>query len=128
VMAGLSSLGDNVAVMAFAPSSPLHAYAATSGGRMFSCADTRTPTSWTLCTALPTGVVVALAVAVEDDSVVFASTSTQIYRSVDSGATWTGVNGSGATAVPPGSRLHSLVAGPGALYAGAAAGVFTSTD
>jgi photosystem II stability/assembly factor-like uncharacterized protein len=127
-MLGLSSPGDNVVAMAVAPLKPRHAYAATAGGRIFSCADTAAPTAWTACTRLPTGGVVALAVAGEDESVVFAATSTQIYRSVDGGGTWSTANGSGATAIPPGSQLRSLVAGPGALYAGAAAGVFTSAD
>jgi hypothetical protein len=79
-------------------------------------------------TSLPASGVVALAVAAEDESVVFAATSNQIYRSIDGGGSWTPANGSGATTLPPGSQLRSLVAGPGALYAAAATGVFTSAD
>jgi len=127
-MTGLAPSGDVVAAIAFAPSSPRRAYAASSGGRIFQCADTGTPTAWVGRTSLPGGGVVALAVAVEDASVVFAATPSQVYRSVDAGGTWTAVNGSGTTALPPGSSLRSLVTGPGALYVLAAAGVFTSAD
>jgi hypothetical protein len=128
MMAGLSSMGDNVGVISFAPPNPRLAYAATASGRIYSCADTGVPTAWVSHTALPSGGVVALAVSVEDAAVVFAATATQIYRSIDGAGSWTAVNGSGLTAIPPGSQLHSLVAGPGALYAGAVAGVFTSPD
>jgi hypothetical protein len=127
-MAGLAPSGDTIAAIAFAPSSPGRAYAASSGGRIFCCADTGTPTAWVARTSLPGGGVVALAVAAEDASLVFAATSSQVYRSVDGGGTWTAVNGSGTTAIPPGSSLHSLVIGPAALYVLATAGVFTTAD
>jgi photosystem II stability/assembly factor-like uncharacterized protein len=127
-MAGLLSSGDNVAVMAFAVSSPPHAYAATQSGRIYSCADTGTPTPWVARTSLPAGGVVALAVAVENVSVVFAATDSQIFRSLDGGGSWTAANGSGATAIPSGSSICSLVTGPGALYVASAVGVFTSID
>ena len=127
-MAGIAASGDVVAAIAFAPSSPRRAYAATSGGRIFQCADTGTPTAWVARTSLPAGGVVALTVAFEDAAVVFAATLSQVYRSIDAGGTWTAINGTGTTAIPPGSSLRSLVTGPGALYVLAAAGVFTSTD
>ena len=127
-MAGLPPSGDVIAAIAFATSSPGRAYAASAGGRVFSCADPGAPTAWVPCTALPSGGVVALAVSVEDPSVVFAATSSRVYRSVDSGVTWADVNGGGTTAIPPGSLLRSLVTGPGALYVMSAGGVFTSSD
>ena len=58
----------------------------------------------------------------------FAATETTIYRSLDGGGSWTAANGTGTTVLPPGASLRSVVTGPGALYAGAAAGVFTSPD
>lgn len=127
-MPGLSTPGDNVAAIAFAPSAGERAYAATSGGRIFSCANAATPTAWTAKTPLPTGGMVALAVSVENPSVVFAATSSRVYRSVDDGGHWVDASGTGAAAIPAGSVLRSLVAGPGALYAAAATGVFTSAN
>jgi hypothetical protein len=127
-MAGFSSPGDDVVAITIAPSQPERAYAATAGGRVFACVDASIPTAWTAVTAPPAGGLVALAVAAEDPSVLFAATQTAVYRSVNGGGTWTAANGTGTTALPPGSSLHSVVAGPGALYAGAAAGVFTSPD
>lgn len=127
-MAGFSSPGDNVVAIAIAPSQPERAYAITAGGLVFTCADASMPTAWTAATATPAGGLVAIAVAAEDPSVLFATNGTAVYRSVNGGMTWTAANGTGTAALPPGSSLRSVVAGPGALYAGAAAGVFTSPD
>jgi hypothetical protein len=127
-MAGLSTPGDNVVAIAVAPSGPVVAYAATSAGRVFRCADTTVPTPWTTMTSLPAGGVTSLAVAHESADVLFAATSAGIHRSTDGGSSWAVANGSGSTTLPPGADIRSIVAGPGALYAGASAGVFTSSD
>ena len=128
-MAGIGTSTDLIAAIACAASHAREAYAASGAGQVFKCDDTATPAGWTARTSLPTGGVVALTVAIDNSAVVFAATSSQVYRSVDSGGTWNAVNGTGATAIPPGSILRSLVAGPGGtLYALAAAGVFTSAD
>jgi hypothetical protein len=127
-MAGFSSMTDSVVAIAIAPSQPERAYAVTAAGRVFACADASVPTAWTAVTATPAAMVVALAVATEDPSVLFAATETMVYRSLDGGGSWTAANGTGTTALPPGASLRSVVTGPGALYTGAAVGVFTSPD
>ena len=127
-MAGLSTPGDNVAAIAVAPSSPSVAYAMTAAGRVFRCADVTAASAWTAKASLPAGGVAAVAVSHESADVVFAATAAGIQRSPDGGLSWAAANGSGATSIPPGAGVRSLVAGPGALYAGAVVGVFTSSD
>jgi hypothetical protein len=127
-MVGLSTPGDPVTAIALAPSSPAVGYAVTGGGRVFRCADVTVPTSWTARTSLPAGGVASLAVSSESADVVFVATSTGVHRSDDGGLTWVAANGTAPTAIPPGAGIRSLVTGPGALYAGAVIGVFTSTD
>src|SRR6266567_2342224 len=55
---------------------------------------------------------------------------THVWRSVDGGATWTGLDGSGLTGLPD-VPVHSLVVNPGntsELYVGTDIGVFSSMD
>jgi hypothetical protein len=127
-MAGLSTPGDDVIAIARAPSAPSVAYALTGAGRVFRCADVMAPAAWNARTSLPSGGAVAITVAHESADVVFVATAAGVYRSNDGGVGWNPANGTGPTALPPGAGLCSLVAGPGALYAGASAGVFTSSD
>jgi hypothetical protein len=53
-----------------------------------------------------------------------------VYKSSDSGATWVGIDGSGATGIPD-IPVHTIVVdpvSPNTLYLGTDLGVFTSTD
>lgn len=72
------------------------------------------------------GSVWALAVDPDDADVVYAGTPTGIFKSTDAGATWTPASkGLG----PTGVLVRTLVATPGAVYAGTDAnGVYKSTD
>ena len=73
-----------------------------------------------------------------DPNVVYATYATfntqtnqsHVYRSVDGGRTWSGLDGSGTTGIPD-LPVHALVADPtntARLYVGTDAGVFTSID
>lgn len=73
-----------------------------------------------------------------DPAVVYATYSTfntaagqhHVYRSTDGGQTWTGIDGTGTTALPD-LPIHALVVdptNPSRLYVGSDAGVFTSLD
>lgn len=73
-----------------------------------------------------------------DPAVVYATYSTfntgagqhHVYRSTDGGRTWTGIDGTGATALPD-LPIHAVVVDPNntsRLYVGSDAGVFTTLD
>jgi hypothetical protein len=128
-MNGGPPAGDNIVAMAISPTQPERAYAVAATGRVFACPDASAPNAaWAAATATPTGGVVALAVDTDDPTVLFAATRTGVYRSMNAGGSWTAANGTGTAALPPGASLRSVVSGSGALYAGAATGVFTSPD
>lgn len=73
-----------------------------------------------------------------DPNVVYATSATvntaanqfHVYRSVDGGRTWTGLDGAGTTAIPD-IPVHALIVDPTntqRLYLGTDAGVFTASD
>jgi hypothetical protein len=129
-MLGISlSPGDVIVSFDFARVGPAHkAYALAASGRVFACDDTDTSSAWTEVGGLPQRGV-ALAASFEDANRVFAIGNASVFRTTDGGATaWTAVPGSGASALPPGLDLRSIVTGPGALYLAAASGVFKSPD
>jgi hypothetical protein len=85
-----------------------------------------------------TGYVSWIAFDPADANTVYASYATfnsaagqsHVYKSTDAGATWTGIDGTGATAIPD-LPVHSIVVDPTntqRLYVGTDAGVFTSID
>jgi hypothetical protein len=127
-MGGLPPSSDPVRAIAVASGASRRGYLVTNSGQFYWCADTSGAGHWSIRTPIFGGGVIALAVDPADESVVYAATSTTVFRTVDTGVVWTEVHGSGATAIPASSQLRSLVAGNGALYLLAATGVFTSAD
>ena len=85
--------------------------------------------------ALPrSGYVSSLAFDPVHKNVAYATYSTfggtHVWKSIDSGATWYGIDGSGPTGLPD-IPMHSIVVDPTnrlTLYVGSDLGVFTSTD
>ncbi|RWA45604.1 hypothetical protein AU476_00805 [Cupriavidus sp. UYMSc13B] len=121
--------GKRIAVaIAFCPSRPGQAYAMTDQGGIFVCTDVDNNPDWTERGGPPVGQATALAVSFDDENVLFAIVTNSIYRSVDGGAQWTFVRGSGFNSVPPGATLLAITTGPGALYVAANEGIFTSPD
>jgi hypothetical protein len=128
-MSGINLAGDFVTAIAFAPSRPQQAYALTRGRRMFVCDDADGPSGWTAARALPQRQPgVGLAVSVEDERQLYAIGGGRVYRSTDRALNWTAVPGTGASTLPPGLDLRSIVAGPDTVYLAASVGVFMSPD
>jgi hypothetical protein len=81
-----------------------------------------------------TGFVSWLSFDPSDANIAYATYSTfggtHIWRSSDAGATWTGIDGAGATGIPD-VPVHSIAVDPGnsqKLFAGTDIGVFVSLD
>ena len=127
-MAGISLNGDSVISIAFAPSRPQQAYALTSAGKVFVCADVDSSPTWTAKTTLPPHNGVEIAVSVEDDNQLYAISGSQVFRSVDGGGSWAALPGMAPHQLPSSLSLVSLVTAPGAVYIAASSGVFTSPD
>ena len=128
VMAGISLTADSVISISFAPSRPQQAYALTQTGKVFVCTDVDNSPTWTAKTTLPTGNGVEIAVSVENESQLYAISSSQVFRSIDGGGSWAALPGMGANQLPYGLSLISLVTAPGAVYIAASSGVFMSPD
>jgi photosystem II stability/assembly factor-like uncharacterized protein len=80
-------------------------------------------TSWTATAAAPTDTVLSLEVDPADAARVFAATPDGVFRTTNSGATWTNLHG--------GTNLRAALLYPGSpetLVAGGASGVSISTD
>jgi len=127
-MSGIAASYDAIISIAFAPSHREKAYALSSGGRSYVCADADGSGGWSALHDLPAAPGRAITVSAEYEDHVFVITSSQVFRSVSGGSIWTVVPGTMPNALPPGLDLRSIVAGPGALYLAAASGVFMSPD
>lgn len=125
-MAGIALVGDSIVALSFAPTLRQRAFALSSGGRTFACADVNGTAGWTAGGRLPAGR--AITVSRENADHVFAISNSQVFRSINAGVDWTPVPGSGLNTLPPGLDLRSIVAGPDAIYLAAAVGVFMSPD
>jgi hypothetical protein len=114
--------------IAFAPSRREKAYALSSGGETYVCADADASVGWSERDSLPSTPARAIAVSTQDEDHVFAISSSEVFRSVEGGSNWIAVPGTGLNTLPSGLDLRSIVAGPGSLYLAAATGVFMSPD
>lgn len=141
-------LGQRIGAIAVAPSDSTRVYmgggtgGGANNGRVFTTANALTSTGatvWTFSRPRPDPTFVSwLAVHPTNPAVVYATISTfnsgtgsgHVFKSVDFGATWTNIDGSGATGIPD-VPAHTIVIDPtdtNRLYVGTDIGVFVSTD
>jgi hypothetical protein len=126
-----------VSAIAVTPTNPNRVLAGMSNGyinRTTSALTSTSTTTWS--SALPrSGYVSSIAFHPTDENIVYATYSSfdggpHVWRSLDGGATWAGVDGSGATAIPN-IPVHTIVVDPvntARLYVGTDIGVFVSRD
>jgi hypothetical protein len=128
--------GGSVSAIAVAPSNANHVLAGTSSGFIHRTDIGLTSNSGTAWPAAQprTGYVSWVAFDPNNASIAYATYSsfggTHVWRSTDGGASWTGIDGSGASGIPD-IPVHSIVVDPNdsaRLYLGTDLGVFTSTD
>ena len=139
--------GQRIGAIAVAPSDSTRVYmgggtGSVNNGRVFTTANALTATSttaWTFSKPRPdSNFVSSLTVHPTLPGTVYATVSTfnsatgqgHVFRSTDFGATWTNVDGAGATGIPD-VPVHTLVIDPNdtnRLYVGTDIGVFVSLD
>jgi len=118
---------DPMVSVAFARSEPAKAYAISQSGRLYRKDDIDAGGAWSQPGQSPVGDVRQLAVNSRHSGHLYAVTGYNVFRSVDSGASWAHV---GAGSVPL-SEFNSIVADPGSatrVYLGTDIGVFVSDD
>jgi hypothetical protein len=127
----VSTPGDPVTAIAFAPIAPGMAYAITASGQVYTKNDVATGGAWTQPGSWPVGDVRHLCVDGTRSDYVYAISGNRVGRSRTSGATWSTVATAGPGMSLPDSPLRAIVADPrreGRLYAAAEIGVFASDD
>jgi subtilase family serine protease len=111
--------------------------AGTSAGCVFNTVnalETTGSTRWTRGAGLPDGFVSSVAFHPDDVNTAYATYSTfgvpHVWKSTDGGATWTNIDGAGATAIPdvPVNAIAVDPNSPTRLYVGSDVGVFSSMD
>ncbi len=136
-------LGFRVSALAVSPVDPNRAYAGTAAnGAVFTTNVATTATATTVWTAsaprADTNTVSWVAADPVNAGTVYATVSTfntaggvgHVFKSTNAGATWTSIDGSGATGVPD-VPVHCIVVDPAnnqRLYIGTDIGVFVSVD
>jgi photosystem II stability/assembly factor-like uncharacterized protein len=130
------ALQASISAIAVAPTDPNHVLMATDEGvihRNSAALSAKGNTKWPFAKPRP-GYVSSVAFDPTNSSVAYATYATfggtHVFRSADGGATWTGIDGSGAGALPdiPAESIVVDPANPTNLYLGTDAGVFVSTD
>lgn len=126
-----------VSAIAIAPGMSDRVLIGTSVGRVYRSDVAGTTTSasaWTESVVNAGGYITSLAFQPRSADIVYATVSTfgspHVLKSVDAGANWTNISGSGATGIPDVPVL-SIVADPGDvnhLFVGTDVGVLTSSD
>jgi uncharacterized protein (TIGR03437 family) len=131
---------DYVYAIAVSPADPRHVVYGNQSGDLWwtTSALTATPSAGWSFSRPRNGTVSAVAFHPTDPNMVFAAYSTfdsapsdnHMYKSVDSGRTWTGIDGAGATGLPDLPVSHILIdpLNPSTIYLGTDLGVFVSTD
>jgi hypothetical protein len=129
----------SVSAIAVAPTNPNRVISGMSDGCINRTTIGSTSTASTVwSTSQPAGTAGAhvswLAFDPTNDSIVYATYSTfgvpHVWKSIDGGASWASIDGSGATGVPD-VPVHTIVVDPtntARLYIGTDVGVFPSTD
>jgi Putative binding domain, N-terminal/NHL repeat/Bacterial Ig domain len=134
--AGAQIQQGSYSAIAVAPSDSNFVLAGTNAGQIFRSGNALSAglaSQWTFAT--PRGGYVSwISFDPVDPSVVYATYSTfggvHVWRSADGGATWSGIDGSGAGALPD-VPVHCLVVDPqnrNRLFIGSDVGVFVTTD
>src|SRR5262249_32289112 len=134
--AGAQLQQGSYSAIAVAPSDSNFVLAGTSAGQIFRSGNALSAdlaSQWTFATPR-SGYVSWIAFDPVDPNVVYATYSTfggdHVWRSADGGATWSGIDGSGAGALPD-VPVHCLVVDPqnrNRLFIGSDVGVFVTTD
>lgn len=130
-----------ISAIAISPSNPGRVAVGTTEGfvhRMDGALSSTEATDWTLISKPRDGYISWLAFDPNNDRVLYATYSTfnfpansgHVFRSVDAGATWTSIEGSGTTGIPDIPVLNILPdpANAGRLFVGSDVGVFASED
>lgn len=126
-----------VSAIAVAPGNADRVLMGSTQGRVYFSTTATTDTSanaWTVATVNAGGYVSSLAFAPNDPLTVYATIATfgrpHVLKSVDGGATWANISGSGVTGLPDVPALSVVVdvADPTRLFVGTDVGVFTSGD
>jgi hypothetical protein len=126
-----------VAAITIAPGNSDRVLMGTESGRVYRSNSATTDSSasaWIESVVNAGGYVSALAFAPNDANTVYASISTfgrpHVWKSIDGGALWTNISGSGATGLPDVPALSVVVdvGDSSRLFVGTDLGVFTSVD
>lgn len=132
--------GKEITCIAVSPTDPNRVLAGRVDGKIIRTNQALTATSATTWpSVLPrTGIVSSVTFDPSNSAVAYATYSTfnqkpadkHVLKSTDSGATWSGIDGSGANKIPD-IPVYSIVVNPGntsILYVGTDGGIFASTD
>jgi len=128
--------GGGTSALAIAPTDANYALVGRSNGDILRSSAALTADSFTiwLLTRPRNGVVSWVTFDPANRDIAYATYSTfggaHVWRSINGGATWTSIDGSGATAIPD-VPVHCIAVDPSStsrLYAGTDLGVFVSTD
>jgi photosystem II stability/assembly factor-like uncharacterized protein len=135
------TVSDSITAMVVAPSDPNTVFFGTVNGFVYSNGAALTAnanTTWSSSRPRATGSVAALTVDPSNVKNVYAvyttfevqSADNHVYKSSDGGATWTGIDGAGATGIPdiPVSSILIDSANPLTLYLGTDLGIYVSLD
>lgn len=132
--------GKGITCIAVSLSDPNHVLAGRINGSIIRTNQGLTATSTTTWPSLQlrTGIVSSVAFDPSTSNIAYATYSTfnqrpadaHVLKTTDGGASWEGIDGSGANKIPD-IRVYSIVVNPGntsILYAGTDLGIFTSSD
>jgi uncharacterized protein (TIGR03437 family) len=134
--ASSSVVSGSVSAIAIAPTNANYMLAGTSTGRIYRTDQGLTSKASTVWPSVQprSGFVSWVSFDPTDANIAYATYSTfggiHVWKSVDAGASWTGIDGSGATAIPD-IPVHCILVDPtntSRLYVGTDLGVFVSLD
>jgi photosystem II stability/assembly factor-like uncharacterized protein len=121
---------DEIIAIAFSPSRPGMAYALASNGKVWCKGDVTSATAWEYRGQWQAGAR-SLAIDPRNENRIYALNDVTAARSVDGGATWNTIAGSGTLALPLTGDYKSIVSYPNAsqiLFAASRFGVFITFD
>ena len=127
---GISLPNDPIAAIAFAPSSPGLAYAASENGQVFRKEEVNTEGNWDLRGNWSASGIKQLAVNSQNSARLYLINGAQAVRSENGGQSWNPIQGTGSNMLPS-SEFNSIVASPSGattLFLAADIGVFVTYD